>query len=365
MTQKRILVGRASVRWALAVVIAASASVTAAGSANARHVSVTSAAARTGVYWPGRSPNISYNSERPALVQKGFEPNPEKRFGSTFVAIGSGLPSPELPAIAWNRWGSEPAIGTGSARIGGQNARGPIQTQQVNLQLTMSGIASCGGAYIYTTLSVGLAAGAAAPTDWDIRRAEGIEHRQCWPIQGCPEGTSACTVQNYDASGRPFPRTIRGKLRFEAAPFSGRSYLYRMRFIGWGSQTTIGVGLISTSRLGGCDFNKPGCLGKVYPVRYKLSNPKWCTGAVIGEAHINPGLNYTGATVEAFGNGGTARTFGQWWAIGGHYQEYVKHWSGLLRDIGRPGVKRYVVGASLLNLRDANHRLVKTGCIMP
>jgi len=117
--------------------------------------------------------------------------------------------------------------------------------------------------------------------------------------------------------------------------------------------------------LGGCDINEPGCLGKVYPVRYKLSHPRWCTGAVVGESHVDPGLNYTEATVEAFGNGGTAHTFGQWWAIGSHYQEYVKHWSGLLRDIGRPGVKRYVVGTSLLNLHDANHHIVKTGCIAP
>jgi len=239
VTRGRILVGRASIRWALAVVIAASASVAATGSANARRISATSATADTGVYWPGRSPHISYNSERPILIQRGFESNPEKRFGSTFVAIGSGLPSPEFPAIAWSQWGSEPAIGTGSAGIAGQNAHGPIQTQRVNLQLTMSGIASCGGASIYTTLSVGLATGAAAPTDWGIRRAEGVEHRQCWPIQGCPEDTSTCTVRDYDTGERPFPRTIRGKLRFEEAPFSGRSHLYRMKFTDWGTQATI------------------------------------------------------------------------------------------------------------------------------
>jgi hypothetical protein len=100
----------------------------------------------------------------------------------------------------------------------------------------------------------------------------------------------------------------------------------------------------------------------VYPVRYTLTNPHWCTGAVVsrGNIYVPPGLNYATATVEAFGDGVALR--GPFFLDQSHYGAYVARYRRLLPEIGRSGITKRIVTSSLLSLhRDGQP--VNTGCI--
>jgi hypothetical protein len=310
-------------------------------------------------YWPGYSPR---NAERPTLIQLGFAPNPDPRYAPTFVMIGTGYVSAGFLAIAWSSWGGETATGSGVARLAGQNSAGPIESQSdpVDVQVTLSGRTACGGASIYTDLSVALAPGQALPSDWEFARAQAGDHHQCWPIDGCPEAESTCTVDEDSFSDRAYLGTLAGRTVIEPDPFGPRDFLYRMRFRGWGSPTTVGHGLlVSAKSLGGCASESAACeQARVYPVRYTLANPRWCTAERLSGPHgdigVETGLNYTTGTVEAFGAGKPL--------AGDPLAVPAPSYEQLLGQIGRPG-KRYVTRSSLVHIPSPTGAARKSPCL--
>lgn len=318
----------------------------------------TAVAAR--IYWPDAASEIS---ERPTLIKLGFEPNPDPEFGPTFVMIGTGYVSAGFPAISWSSWGGEAASGTGLARLGGQNSNGPIESQSepVNAQVELSGRTACGGADIYTSLAVNLAPGSAMPSDWSFARAAGGAHRTCWPVDGCPEGQSTCTLVEDTVSDHPYRGTLRGKQIIEAEPFGPRHWLYRMHFHDWGSPITVGDGLlVSPDSMTGCASGAAACeSARVYSARYTLADPRWCVARAFSGPHgsvgVSTGLNYTSATVEVFGNGAPLR--GSSLSVPGPSYER------LMVQIGAPGARRYVARSTLLRPPNLPGSPIKTSCL--
>jgi hypothetical protein len=311
-------------------------------------------------YWPDSTSEIS---ERPTLVKLGFEANPDPAFGPTFVMIGTGYVSPGFPAISWSSWGGETASGTGVARLGGQNSRGPIESQSepVSVQVGLSGRTACGGADIYTSLAVNLAPGSAAPSDWSFARAEGGAQRTCWPVDGCPEGQSTCTVIDDTVSDHPYRGTLGGRPIIEPEPFGPRHWLYRMHFHDWGSPAAVGDGLlVSPDRMAGCASGAAACENaRVYAARYTLADPHWCVARAFrgphGSAGVSTGLNYTSATVEVFGNGTPLR--GSSLSVPGPGYER------LTKQIGVTGARRYVAQSTLLRPPNQPGSPIETSCL--
>jgi hypothetical protein len=324
--------------------------------------SIASAAQASGerTYWTA---GPSEATERPKLIKLGFEPNPERQFAPTFVMVGTGYVEPGFPAISWGSWGGETASGTGVARLGGQDSGGPIesQSQPVNVLVTLAGRTACGAANIYTSLAVNLAPGSLPPSDWSFARAEAGAHHQCWPVDGCPEAESACTVLEAAVNDHPYRGTLNGHTIIEPEPFGPRHWLYRMHFRNWGSSEAVGEGLlVSPDVMAGCSSDADRCeQAHVYPARYTLADPRWCNAKTFhgphGSASVNIGLNYTSATVEAFGTG--TPLAGSSLAVPGPSYER------LMSMIGRRGAKRYVAQSSLLDPPNRPGSPIKTSCL--
>jgi hypothetical protein len=318
------------------------------------------AAGAAGTYWPDSSSEIR---ERPTLIKLGFEPNPDPAFGPTFVMIGTGYVSPGFPAISWSSWGGETASGTGLARLGGQNSKGPIESQAepVGVQVALSGRTACGGADIYTSLAVNLAPGSTAPSDWSFARAAGGAHRACWPIDGCPEGQSTCTVTDDTVSDHPYRGTLGGRPIVEPEPFGPRHWLYRMHFHGWGSPAAVGDGLlVSPDSMAGCASGAVACeQARVYAARYKLADPHWCVARAFrgprGDAGVSTGLNYTSAAVEVFGSGTPLR--------GSSVSVPGPSYERLMTQIGATGARRYVAQSTLLRPPNQPGSPIETSCL--
>jgi hypothetical protein len=281
----------------------------------------------------------------------------------SFVAIGSAAPSASFPPLSWTGWGTESAVGIGPAWLTGQTASGaPVETEPVSAQVTMSGITECYGAKIYTSFAVSLAAGGSQPTDWNFDQAEQGGHETCWTNGGCPEGESSCVDEEYPSHGT-YIRRVRGKLELERSPFSGKTYTYDAHVTGSGTAVTVVRALMnSPTKLGGCNFRLPGCEPIVYPVRYTLRRPAWCSGVVLGGGlGVLRGAQYTETTVEAFGNG--RPLVGSFFPVAGsEYRGYSTRYGGLLSEIGSPGVSRRVVKSSDFNLVNRNGQPVSAGC---
>ena len=311
-------------------------------------------------YWPD---SLSEIRAHPTLIKLGFEPNPDPAFGPTFVMIGTGYVSPGFPAISWSSWGGETASGTGLARLGGQNSQGPIESRSepVSVQVALSGRAACGGADIYTNLAVDLAPGSTAPSDWSFARAAGGAHRACWPIDGCPEGQSTCTVIDDSVSDHPYRGTLGGRPIVEPEPFGPRHWLYRMHFHGWGSSAAVGDGLlVSPESMSGCAAGAAACeQARVYAARYKLADPRWCVARAFrgprGDAGVSTGLNYTSATVEVFGSGTPLR--------GSSVSVPGSSYERLMTQIGATGARRYVARSTLLSPPNEPGSPIETSCL--
>lgn len=348
---------RSSIGGLLAVV----ATLGAAGLASGAGSPVASAASPGSMhtYWAA----LAETTERPTLIKLGFEPNTDRRFAPTFVMLGTGYVSQGFPAISWDNWGGETASGTGVARLGGQDSAGPLesQSQPVNVDLTLAGRSSCGAVDIYTSLSVALAPGSSPPADWSFARAERGEHHQCWPVDGCPEAESTCTVLDDTVSDHPYPSTADGRAIIEPEPFGPRHWLYRMHFHRWGSPVAVGEGLlVSPDAMAGCGSKAASCeQAHVYAARYTLSDPRWCVARAFhgprGSASVSTGLNYTVAKVEAFGSGSPLR--GSSLAVPGAGYER------LLGQIEQTASRRYTAQSSLLDPTKRTSSPVKTSCL--
>jgi hypothetical protein len=214
---------------------------------------------------------------------------------------------------------------------------------------------------MYTHLAISLAPGSAAPSDWGFARAERGTQHVCWPVNGCIEGQTTCTVVDDRASGPPYRGTLAGRPIVEPEPFGPRHWLYRMHFHNWGSSAAVGaILLVSPSSMAGCKFHASSCeQARVYAAQYTLRDLRWCLARAFrgphGTAVVQTGLNYTSATVEVFGNG--APLHGSSLSIPGPRYER------LMVQIGAKGVKRYVAHSSLLTPPNAPGSPIKTSCL--
>jgi len=278
--------------------------------------------------------------------------------------IGTGYVAPGFPAISWSSWGGETASGTGVARLGGQNSEGPIESrsQPVSVQVGLSGRAACGGADIYTSLAVNLAPGSSAPSDWSFARAQAGAHHSCWPVDGCPEGQSTCTVVDDAVSDHPYRGTLANRPIIEPEPFGPRHWLYRVHFRDWGSSAAVGDGLlVSPDNMAGCASGAAACEhARVYAARYTLADPRWCVARAFsgprGSASVTTGLNYTSATVEVFGNG--TPLHGSSLSVPGSSYER------LMAQIGETGARRYVARSTLLRPPSQPGSPIETSCLV-
>jgi hypothetical protein len=308
---------------------------TVASSAPVSSPSVGSASS-SHTYWPAY-PHIG---ERPQEINIDGG-----QFHATNGTVGP-VPFVAVLGLKWAGWGGPTATANGTAVLDSPNGSGPAQ-DPISVAVTLSGQSPCGGANIYTDVSVSAAPGASAP-GWDFARTQQGTHHSCWPLDGCDEGTPTCLMSDYNFGHLPFGSGG----RTDRSPFGPKTYTYRIRFHGWGSEQAVGEGLLVAGPLPRCATQH--CSPLVYAVRWTLSNPRWCTGGVLAatEVDVGPGLNYTSAKVEAFGHG-TRLTSGL---------RTLRRYDGLVPEIGRPGVPRYVDTSSSLTSGTLRHRV---GCVAP
>ena len=177
----------------------------------------------------------------------------------------------------WSGWGAATATAQSEAHIQWvDTTTGPHNLQEATLPvvITASGLKTCGGVSLYTSLSMSLAPGTTVPPHFS--QVDHDEH--VGPCRVHAGAYVAGQEERTDPNGCFFKGLRELVIR---SPFS-LSYC-AMRWKGWGHGTTTGLGV---ARIG---FRQ-------YGLRVKLSRIRWCKRWTV---------SYTQETAEVWGNGET------------------------------------------------------------
>ena len=187
------------------------------------------------------------------------------------------LATSRLMAASWSHWGEATATATGQAQIQWVDAStGPqnLQSVTVPVLVTASGLHTCGGISVYTSLVISLTAGTTGPPHF-------AQVQQDTNVQPCAvHGRSY--VAGQDERRDPDGCFFKGMRELVIqSPFS--LFYCAMRWQGWGTSTTTGLGV---ARIG----------FKQYGLQVRLSRIRWCRQWTI---------SYTQETAEIWGAGET------------------------------------------------------------
>ncbi|MGH2852706.1 MAG: hypothetical protein ACRDLF_00735 [Solirubrobacteraceae bacterium] len=180
-----------------------------------------------------------------------------------------------VSGVSWSSWGGATAAGSGQALIQWTDAATGLHAQAhatVPVMVSATGLRSCGGVSVYTSLVINVAAGATAPPHF----AQVQDDREVLPCAVHAANYIAGQSERGDPNGCLFKGLRELVIR---SPFS-LSYC-AMRWRGWGHSTTTGLGV---ARIG---FSQ-------YGLRVKLSRLRWCAKWTV---------SYTQETAEIWGAG--------------------------------------------------------------
>jgi hypothetical protein len=188
------------------------------------------------------------------------------------------LASSRVVAAAWSHWGEATATATGQARIQWADANtGPNNLQIITMPVLVaaSGLHTCGGISVYTSLVISPAPGASVPPHFaQVQRDTNVQ-----PCAVHGRGYVAGQEEERRDPNGCFFRGLRDLII--QMPFS-LGYC-AMRWKAWGGGTTTGTGV---ARIG----------FKQYGLRVRLSRIRWCRQWAI---------SYTQETAEIWGVGET------------------------------------------------------------
>ncbi|MFI5037086.1 MAG: hypothetical protein ACHP93_01240, partial [Solirubrobacterales bacterium] len=288
-------------------------------------------------WWDFQSYGTSFPAEqRPSLMRIPVGSGSVGRVPT--VVLGDGVAS-RPGSLRWSSWGGPTATATGQAELERfpPHALNGLPTRPVRVVVTLSGQQPCGGAHIYTSLSVALLPGERTPTEWSLGLLEKALPGRCWPVNGCAPGSSSCHLEEYVA-GIPFAVRKLGRVEVSPSPFGEKSYSGDMTLRSWGTSSAVGTGILNPAGpvFTPCTKNSSRCANDAwyYGMRYTLSNPRWCAGGK-HPGIVNAGLHYTEATVEVFGPDTDIALVPM-----AHRRSAIHK---LLRNIGRAGVPRKVI----------------------
>lgn len=197
------------------------------------------------------------------------------RLGEYHSADLRTLANAAISGVSWSSWGGTTAEGTGQALIQWTDATTGLHAQDhatVPVLVTASGLSTCGGVSVYTTLTLSVAAGTTEPPHF----AQVAHDREVLPCAVHAGRYVAGQQERHDPNGCFFSGVSE---HIVVPPFS--IFYCAMHWKGWGSSTTTGEGV---ARIG----------FKQYGIRVKLSSVRWCTKWAI---------SYTRETAEIWGAG--------------------------------------------------------------
>jgi hypothetical protein len=182
-----------------------------------------------------------------------------------------------VSGVSWSSWGGASAEGSGQALIQWTDASTGLHSQAkatVSVVVSATGLQTCGGISVYTSLVISVAAGATAPPHFaQVQRDTNV-------LPCAVHGGDY--IAGQDERRDPHGCFFKGLHELIVTPPFSLDYC-AMRWKAWGSSTTVGLGV---ARVG----------FKQYGLRVKLSRIRWCRKWAI---------SYTQETAEIWGAGET------------------------------------------------------------
>lgn len=270
-------------------------------------VAAPGAAADTGAspttYVPGSTMERSH--ERPSTLRVNLEHREKPVVHADMAGFG---PTLDIAGLVWTGWGAETASARGRLTYHWSQSgspRGPV-----DVEVTMREPVDCHGWRIYSRYTIAVLPGAAIPAGFgDVAINRSVE-RGCHPMQRW------CDLPATSCSG------VGGYFTLAFLSKANAGFTWR----GFDSREAVGVGFLHRVR----PFGYPRGLVKqwTYPVRVRLTEPRWCNGMV----------TYTKVVTELFGTGARFS-----WNRGGDPEGTAPRGEirrRLLRDVGRDGVRK-------------------------
>jgi hypothetical protein len=241
------------------------------------------------VYWNGGAP-AGRTAERP----------------STMLAALGRDGTAQVLDLRWSTWGAETAQATGSLRT-------PATTfgREPAVNVTLHDRVDCFGTPVYTAWSLTLPDGTTPPRDF----AQARERIVPCSLSTCPGSRASCRVTTGFRDRTMPNQVLRSKAWF---------LLMEIRNATQATETV--TGFLERNRR----FGDPRSVVHhwIYPIRIRLSGPRWCAGAVIR----------TRMTITAYGPG--AEHDSHVYLAHPHLpSRALRH--RLLRDVGRQSAARH------------------------
>ncbi len=193
------------------------------------------------------------------------------------------LANSAVSAVSWSSWGGATAEGSAVALIQWTDASTGLHAQEratVPVVVSASGLRSCGGVSVYTSLVINLALGATAPPHFAQ-----VQHDD--KITACAVHAGSYVAgkeERIDPNGCFF----KGLRELVIRPPFSLNYC-AMRWQGWGGSTTTGEGV---ARIG----------YKQYGLRVRLSRVRWCKQWTVSYTQEIAEIWGAGETLTGIGN---------------------------------------------------------------
>jgi hypothetical protein len=175
-----------------------------------------------------------------------------------------------VSAITWMSWGSGQAVGTGLVSLlEGNGATSPVT---VNL----GGKQDCAGVPVYTTYSLELAPGAAAPRQWPKGKTGTFPCERLRVYGYSPMSPEGCDFRGLGRAsnwheGGHYPRWQPKPPPEPETDTAGETFCY-LRWRHWGQPTATAKGIREWLAI-------PHSEERYWPVELRLSDPLWCQAA--------------------------------------------------------------------------------------
>jgi len=167
------------------------------------------------------------------------------------------LANSAVSGVSWSSWGGTTAEGSGQALIQWTDASTGLHAQEratVPVVVSATGLHSCGGISVYTSLIITPAPGATAPPHF-------AQVQRDAKVTACAIHASSY-VAGQEERTDPDGCFFKGLRELVIRPPFSLNYC-AMRWKGWGGTTTVGMGV---ARIG---FEQ-------YGLRVRLSRVRWC-----------------------------------------------------------------------------------------
>lgn len=208
---------------------------------------------------------------------------PEPRWTNPVVGRGSARPTATFGArwrvdrVRWTAWGAETATGAGQAILFGSSASDRISAA-FDVTVTLSAVVDCLGTPIYTRMAIAPAEGVQAPDGFSLTpltRPCSVQPQLCGEKSAC-QPPSRPRLPPRGSAQDPSLGDLDELFHTTLSPVG-------VRWRRLGSRVATGVGYVNTRiKLGTSNqiLQRTGEEPRVYPIRFTLSQPRWCGGAM-------------------------------------------------------------------------------------